>query len=77
MTRLLSIASLRLAARDLRAAVGQAAFDGMKDALSEQSSYFSATVWVTIGTTQFTLYSLLERNSGGYSRTVLRSFGTE
>lgn len=62
---------------DLRAAVGQAAFDGMKDALSEQSSYFSATVWVTIGTTQFTLYSLLHRTDAGLVRPILRSFGTD
>ncbi|MEQ1581957.1 MAG: type II secretion system minor pseudopilin GspK [Steroidobacteraceae bacterium] len=62
---------------DLRAAIGQAAFDGMKESLSEQSSYFGATVWVTIGTTQFTLYSLLHRTDAGLVRPVLRSFGTD
>jgi general secretion pathway protein K len=42
------------------------------------SSYFRSTVWVTIGTTQLTLYSLLERGNGRAPRvrTLLRSFGT-
>jgi general secretion pathway protein K len=62
---------------DLRAAVGQAAFDGMQERLSEQSSYFGATVWVTIGTTQFTLYSLLHRSDAGLVRPILRSFGSD
>jgi general secretion pathway protein K len=44
--------------------------------LTETSSYFRATVWVTIGTTQFTLYSLLSRGSTGLVRPILRSFGT-
>jgi len=61
---------------DLRAAVGQAEFDQMKDRLGEQSSYFQATVFVTIGTTQFTLYSLLHRSDAGFVRPILRSFGT-
>ena len=39
------------------------------------SSYFRATIWVTIGTTQFTLYSLLQRTQTGV-RAVTRSFGT-
>ena len=47
------------------------------DFLDEKSSYFRATVWVTIGTTQFTLYSLLNRGSTGLVRPILRSFGTE
>jgi general secretion pathway protein K len=62
---------------DLRGTLGQAAFDGVKDTLAEQSSYFRATVWVTIGTTQFTLYSLLARGGAGAVRPVLRSFGAE
>lgn len=61
---------------DLKAAVGQAAFEEMEDRLSEQSSWFEATVWVTIGTTQFTLYSLLHRSEAGFVRPILRSFGT-
>ena len=41
------------------------------------SSYFRADIFVTIGTTQFTLYSLLYRMSGtNLVRPILRSFGT-
>jgi general secretion pathway protein K len=49
----------------------------VRTSLSESSSYFRATIWVTIGTTQFTLYSLLNRGGGGVVRPVLRSFGAE
>lgn len=45
--------------------------------LQQSSQWFRLTTRVSIGTAQFTLYSLLERDRGGYSRTVLRSFGTE
>lgn len=62
---------------DLRGTLGQADYDQIKDTLSESSAYFRATVWVTIGTTQFTLYSLLARGGGGTVRPVLRSFGAE
>jgi general secretion pathway protein K len=62
---------------DLRGTLGQADYDLIKDTLSESSTYFRATVWVTIGTTQFTLYSLLARGGGGTVRPVLRSFGAE
>ena len=42
-----------------------------------KSSYFRSTVWVTIGTTQFTLYSLLYRTDRtNLVRPILRSFGT-
>lgn len=45
--------------------------------IDEQSDYFRSTVWVTIGTTQFTLYSLLYRADGtNLVRPILRSFGT-
>ena len=41
------------------------------------SSYFRSTIWVTIGTTQFTLYSLLYRSgNNGLVRPILRSHGT-
>lgn len=47
------------------------------ETLGERSAYFRATVWVTIGTTQFTLYSLLYRNDRTQLvRPILRSFGT-
>lgn len=62
---------------DLKPVLGEARFNELQERLSERSSYFQATVWVTIGTTQFTLYSLLYRtNNGGFVRPVLRSFGS-
>jgi general secretion pathway protein K len=62
---------------DLRGTLDQAEYDQIKDTLSESSTYFRTTVWVTIGTTQFTLYSLLARGGAGTVRPVLRSFGAE
>lgn len=62
--------------QELQASIGQAEYEQMQDTLTESSTYFRATVWVTIGTTQFTLYSLLAR-TGGVTRPVLRSFGAE
>jgi general secretion pathway protein K len=62
---------------DLRGALGQPEYDKVKNSLTESSNYFRATVWVTIGTTEFTLYSLLARGGGGSVRPVLRSFGAE
>ena len=61
---------------DLRGALGDAAYNELKNSLTESSRYFRATAWVTIGTTQFTLYSLLARSPGAV-RPVLRSFGSE
>jgi general secretion pathway protein K len=40
------------------------------------SSYFRLTTRVTLGTTEFTLYSLLYRGNGGKVTPLLRSFGT-
>jgi len=62
---------------DVRGTLGAGAYDAIKDSLSESSGYFRATVWVTIGTTQFTLYSLLARGGNGTVRPALRSFGAE
>jgi len=62
---------------DLRGSLGDAPFNELKDSLTESSAYFRATVWVTIGTTQFTLYSLLARGGAGTVRPALRSFGSE
>jgi general secretion pathway protein K len=62
---------------DLRGTLGQADFAQVENSLAESSSYFRATVWVTIGTTQFTLYSLLARAGTGAVRPALRSFGAE
>jgi general secretion pathway protein K len=58
-------------------ASSQQALAFFKKITAEKSSYFEANIWITIGTTQFTLYSLLYRN--GTTHTVgplLRSFGT-
>lgn len=45
--------------------------------VGERSDYFRSTVWVTIGTTHFTLYSLLYRTDRtNLVRPILRSFGT-
>jgi len=49
----------------------------IRNSLSEETSWFRATIWVTIGTTQFTMYSLLNRGQGNLVRPVLRSFGAE
>ena len=48
---------------------------GEQKVLAQTSSYFRASIWVTIGTTQFTLYSLLKRDHTQV-RPILRSFGT-
>jgi general secretion pathway protein K len=62
---------------DMRGALGDEAYNKVKNSLTESSGYFRATVWVTIGTTQFTLYSLLARSGQGTVRPALRSFGSE
>jgi general secretion pathway protein K len=53
----------------------------LKQALQSQvdttSSYFRLRTWITIGTTRFTLYSLLYQDQGGQIRSILRTFGTE
>jgi general secretion pathway protein K len=41
------------------------------------SHYFRLRTWITIGTTRFTLYSLINQQSSGQIRPVLRTFGTE
>ena len=62
---------------DLKGSLGNEPFDKMKKSLTETSGFFRATLWVTIGTTDFTLYSLLARGDGGSVRPYMRSFGTE
>ena len=45
--------------------------------IDETSDYFLASIWVTLGTHRFTLYSLLYRNDGANQvRPILRSHGT-
>lgn len=41
------------------------------------SQFFRLRAWVTIGTTRFTLYSLLQQDTNGQIRPLLRTFGTE
>jgi general secretion pathway protein K len=43
---------------------------------ADTSQFFRLTTRVTLGTTEFTLYSLLWRGSGGKVTPLLRSFGT-
>ena len=62
---------------DVKSSMPAADYNLVKDNLADKSSYVRATVWVTIGTTQFTLYSLLARGGTGPVRPVLRSFGAE
>lgn len=45
--------------------------------ISNSSNYFRLRSWITIGTTRFTLYSLIEQDAGGQIRVLLRTFGTE
>jgi general secretion pathway protein K len=48
----------------------------LNDKLTDQSTYFRLHTWVSIGTTRFALYSLLERRNRQV-RLVFRTFGTE
>jgi len=49
----------------------------MQQLTSERSSWFLLQSWVGMGTTQFALYSLMQRDSNGRTRAVARSLGTE
>lgn len=62
---------------EFRGAVGDQEWEEIKDSVTESSSYFGSSIWVTIGTTQFSMYSLLVRSSNGPVRSYLRSFGSE
>jgi general secretion pathway protein K len=48
----------------------------MRGRYGTSSQYFRLTTHVTLGTTEFTLYSLLVRTTGGKITPLLRSFGT-
>jgi type II secretory pathway component PulK len=63
--------------QDLQATLGQEQFTALQPLLSERSNWFRLVSIVSIGTSQLTLYSLLERNNAGGVRAVLRSVGTE
>ncbi len=47
------------------------------DSLDVGSGFFRVTTVIQVGTTQFTMYSLLERSLAGQSTPVLRTFGAE
>jgi general secretion pathway protein K len=52
-------------------------WNAMRDSVEQKSDWFRAVTAVRIGTSEFTLYSLIERNGSTAIRTVLRSTGTE
>lgn len=63
---------------DLQTALGEKSFQTISANVGMSSDYFRLRSWVTIGSTQFTLYSLMYRSdSGGSTRPILRTFGTE
>ena len=62
---------------DLQATLDPAQYQALQPTISDTSNWFRAVTVVRIGTSELTLYSLVERNSSGGSRTVLRSTGTE
>ena len=53
-----------------------AAFAQTQAQFAETSTYFRLTTRVTLGTTEFTLYSLLSVGNGGKVTPLLRTFGT-
>jgi general secretion pathway protein K len=55
--------------------LGQAA-GTLRGRYGTSSQYFRLTTRITLGTTEFTLYSLLYRTNGGKVTPLLRSFGT-
>ena len=62
---------------DLRASIDDAEFAALQASMSENTNWFRITTVVSIGTSQLTLYSLIERNAAGGVRTIVRSIGTE
>ncbi len=56
--------------------LGQAVASKIADRFDDKTAYFRLTTRVTLGTTEFTLYSLLLRGNGGKVTPLLRTFGT-
>jgi general secretion pathway protein K len=56
--------------------VGPKSLAAINGRFGTTSQYFRLTTRVTLGTTEFTLYSLLLRGNGGKITPLLRSFGT-
>ncbi len=63
----------------LRSTIGNDKVDDLvaSKAISENTDWFRAVTAVRIGTSELTLYSLMNRDNAGSSRTVLRSTGAE
>jgi general secretion pathway protein K len=61
----------------LQGSIDPAAWLSLRESVSERSSWFRVVTAVRIGTSELTLYSLVERNAPTAIRTVLRSTGTE
>ncbi len=59
-----------------RATVGPVELAKIATVFTDNTAYFRLTTRVTLGTTEFTLYSLLWRGAGGKVTPLLRSFGT-
>ncbi len=49
----------------------------VQNRVSEVSSYFRLTSIVTIGSAEFTLYSLLERDQQGQTHVLMRSYSPD
>ncbi len=62
---------------DLQATLDPEQFQSLQGLIAETTNWFRVVSIVSIGTSQLTLYSLLERNSAGGVRAVVRSVGTE
>jgi general secretion pathway protein K len=62
----------------IRAVLGPTSLPKVANVIVDTSSYFRLTTRITLGTTEFTLYSLLLRGTGngGKVTPLLRSFGT-
>jgi general secretion pathway protein K len=60
---------------DYQAAFGGGGAQFPADRFAESSNYFKLTSYITIGTTEFNLYSLLYQDAGsGNTRAILRSY---
>jgi general secretion pathway protein K len=63
--------------QDFHALMSDAQYAAVQRYVGETSSYFRLRSWISIGTTRFTLYSLLQRDASGQIRPILRTFGTD
>jgi len=62
---------------EFKATMTEEQFQRIANRLSDNTRYFRLRSWITIGTTHFTLYSLIHRDPGGQIRPILRTFGTD